>query len=55
MVLFSKSNPYNIKEELKIKINGTILDIVLKYKYLWLWIDETLKFEDHINYISGIV
>lgn len=31
-----------------------MLEKVPKYKYLGLWIDEGLKFEDHIEYIINI-
>ena len=40
-------------EDLVIEISNTRLERVNKFKYLWVLLDNTLSWKDHIEYIGN--
>ena len=54
VMVFSKKNYSKIpKPEINLKIDGEVLSVVSKTKFLGVIIDDKLTWNDHTNFISG--
>lgn len=55
MIMSNRTKQLKNRNDIMININDYVFDVVPRYKYLGLVIDKALNFEEHIDYLSGII
>ncbi len=53
MVFGTQQKVRNVKNEIQITLNNEVVSTVTDFKYLGLYLDESLTFDKHVSYLKG--